>query len=261
MDSDPRGIKSALARAGIYRLLSLGFGYPGAAVGEEFRLSRDCLRRAPITEGLRHLVENLDPRSPKDLEGEYLRLFDTRVACSSYESEYSSGAKAFTKSRDLADIQGYYAAFGFALAVAAGEFGDHICVELEFMSLLCLKEAYFLNGGPPDEAAEIVKAGQQSFFRNHLGRWGPAFLDRLIEASQLTFYQSLVALSRAFLSDELAAMAPESCSGVAPELWSRNSRFEINSPLASLAEDEKGCFTCPMGSHWAEIDARRVDPD
>ncbi|MBI6546239.1 MAG: molecular chaperone TorD family protein, partial [Cyanobacteria bacterium NC_groundwater_1444_Ag_S-0.65um_54_12] len=170
MTDDPESIKKNLARSGLYRLLSLGFGYPAAALRQEYQRSLDCIRNASVQASWEPVWSKLESDSAEDLEGEYLRLFATNVVCSPYESEQGAGPKDFTKARDLSDIQGFYQAFGFSLVASAGELGDHIRVELEFMSILCLKEAYFfLWGEGMDEAVAIVRDGQRLFLRDHLG--------------------------------------------------------------------------------------------
>jgi TorA maturation chaperone TorD len=42
----------------------------------------------------------------------------------------------------LADVTGFYAAFELTPATARPDMEDHIAAELEFMSVLALKEAY-----------------------------------------------------------------------------------------------------------------------
>jgi TorA maturation chaperone TorD len=42
----------------------------------------------------------------------------------------------------LADVAGFYAAFELTPATARPDMEDHIAAELEFMSVLALKEAY-----------------------------------------------------------------------------------------------------------------------
>ena len=42
----------------------------------------------------------------------------------------------------LADLAAFYRAFGLELAADAAERQDHLCIELEFMSVLAAKEGY-----------------------------------------------------------------------------------------------------------------------
>ena len=220
----------ALARAGLYRLLALGYAYPAEPEIAEFRRVLQLHRDAePLAQDLRDTLARFPEADPAALEAEYTRLFDRAVACSPYESDNVGGMRAFTKARDLADVQGFYRAFGMELGNAATDMGDHVRVELEFMSVLALKEAYFRDGGY-DEAADLVIEAQQSFLREHLGRWAPAFGSRLERASQVAFYAVLGQTTRELLEADFAALdvTPLSLAGPAGEA------------------DESEAFECPL---------------
>lgn len=216
----------ALARAGQYRLLALGFAYPETGVLGEFRRVLELHARAEgNSDGIvgPHLAEFRAALRPAQeaqeaqeaLEAEYTRLFDRTIACSPYESENVGGMRAFTKSRDLADVQGFYKAFGLDLGPEAAEMGDHIRVELEFLSTLALKEAYFREEGA-DEALEITMEAQVAFLRDHVGRWVPAFCDRLDKVAEHPFYRTLGAATRARVVQDLEMLAIEPLSLVGP---------------------------------------------
>jgi DMSO reductase family type II enzyme chaperone len=198
----------ALGRAGLYRLVALGFAYPAADVAGEFLRILGLHRAAePVAHDLRMrlaaLAEAFD--SAGALVAEYTRLFDRTVACSPYESENVGGMRTFTKSRDLADIQGFYKAFGLELGDDAAEMGDHIRVELEFLSTLALKEAYFREEGG-GEGLEITREAQKSFLRDHAGRWIPSFCTRLAQEARHPFYAELAAATRDLLLADLALL-------------------------------------------------------
>ncbi len=232
-----------LARAGAYRLLSLGYSYPSAGVFEEFRrvLALHRAAQPPAIAMESHwkaLWEVSDPARGGEscgithLEAEFTRLFDRTVACSPYESENVGGMRAFTKSRDLADVCGFYKAFGLELGPDAAEMADHVKVELEFMGDLALKEAYFAQEGG-GEALEITMDAERAFLRDHLGRWIAQFSDRLLKATANPFYEALAKATGAFIAAELVALevTPQPISGqrgVGPD---------------ELAAEE---FTCPL---------------
>lgn len=79
------------------------------------------------------------------------------------------------QSEELADIAGFYRAFG--LKAPEKERVDHLAVELEFMSFLALKEAWAVCNGEPERALE-VRAAQTKFLADHLARWTPVFAAR-----------------------------------------------------------------------------------
>src|SRR5690606_17946011 len=85
-------------------------------------------------------------------------------------SEYGRG-RSFAKGNQLADIQGFYKAFGFELGQGENiEMADHLAVELEFYSLLLLKELTLkeLNDA---KGEQIVADAQGKFLKEHLGTY------------------------------------------------------------------------------------------
>ncbi len=57
-----------------------------------------------------------------------------------YETEYTT-PDALYKAHQLADIAGFYRAFGLEMSTENRERPDHLAAELEFMHFLALKEA------------------------------------------------------------------------------------------------------------------------
>lgn len=94
--------------------------------------------------------------------------------CPPYETQYGS-PHVFAQSGELADIAGFYRAFG--LASPATERVDHLAVELEFLSFLAFKEAWAANNGEAGRAAELREI-QAKFLSDHPARWVPAFAAR-----------------------------------------------------------------------------------
>ncbi|MBI4807211.1 MAG: molecular chaperone TorD family protein [Desulfovibrio sp.] len=156
LDSAPR--LWALGRR--FSLGSLLLGYPTESFGQELVGMRDVVNE--LLEGVPALDIELDL---DDLRSEYVALFD-RGAASVYESEYGSH-KGLSKGNDLADVMGFYQAFGFALA-ECHEMPDHIAVELEFYAALLMKESFLTQAGDA-EGVEIVRDAEAKFLTRHLG--------------------------------------------------------------------------------------------
>ena len=72
--------------------------------------------------------------------------------CPAYETAY---AHPFSRQRELADISGFYRAFGVQIE---GERPDHLAVECEFASLLCTKEAIAGASGREEERVTTRRA-------------------------------------------------------------------------------------------------------
>ena len=88
------------------------------------------------------------------------------------------------------DAVARYRQAGMSVTAAWSEPPDHIGVELEFMSHLAAKYIAALSAYPNDEMERLLEA-QQAFLRDHLGRWGPAFAERVREAASCHLYRFL----------------------------------------------------------------------
>ncbi|MBI4671065.1 MAG: molecular chaperone TorD family protein [Chloroflexi bacterium] len=147
-----------------------------------------------------------------DLQSEYRRALGvTGSVC--YETEYGLPHE-FRQSQELADIAGFYNAFGFQMGGAVRERPDHLAAELEFMCVLALQEARARAHAEP-EHTEICSDAQRKFLRDHLGRWIHLFAARVAQIASPGIYQQLAAFTAAFvradaerLGAELNACAP-----------------------------------------------------
>lgn len=138
------------------------------------------------------------------LERAYTRCFGHAMSkdCPPYEAEYGQ-AHVFQKAHTLADVAGFYRAFGLDLAADAHERIDHISVELEFMHFLCAKEAYALAHDHTAEQLALCRAAQRKFLCEHVGRWAFGFARRMGARAGDTVYGVLGKLLAAFLAAEL----------------------------------------------------------
>jgi len=207
---------SLIARSAVYRILSLGFAYPEREILDFLRERlagklKESLRFLPESyrEGLAPAMESLERARvfADELEGEYERLFRAELLSTPYETEYDPMASV-RKGQELADILGFYRAFGLGPSKRRKELPDHIAVELEFMSLLLQKEAYArLNGW--SEKVEVSIDAQRKFLRDHLAIWVFNFCDRVEQNSRLELYRSLGGLLRKFTELELKELGVE----------------------------------------------------
>lgn len=119
----------------------------------------------------------------------------------------------FRQSQELADISGFYRAFGFNTGAAVRERPDHLATELEFMYLLALKEAYADSNSMPEQA-EICVDAQRKFLQDHLARWIGSFrrslersIDERLGKDRLDSpYLLLARLAEAFVSTDAARL-------------------------------------------------------
>jgi nitrate reductase assembly molybdenum cofactor insertion protein NarJ len=107
----------------------------------------------------------------RGLQARYTFIFDLpkdRVPL--YETEHGR-MRGMSKGNDLADIGGFYRAFGVEIDDASShEMLDHLAVELEFYALMLVKEHALLEAGAHD-GADIVREGRRKFLESHLGRF------------------------------------------------------------------------------------------
>jgi TorA maturation chaperone TorD len=191
----------------LYKILSLGFSYPDEKNWEimekQFSISKDLfkgdllLKLTAFEKCFKENRQNLN-----DARCNYMSIFDTGRKISPYETEYMD-EKISRKPFELADISGFYRAFGFNVAQDAvnKESVDHISIELEFMAILTWKHEYARNKNQ-DENIKIVHEARQMFLKDHLANWGFFFCDQINHLTGFKFYKTLARLYKLVLTLE-----------------------------------------------------------
>lgn len=100
----------------------------------------------------------------------------------------------------LADLAAFYRAFGLEIAPDASERQDHVCIEMEFMSVLTAKEAFALEQQLDEDALATCRLTQKSFLREHAGRWLPAFTRRIERSCTCSLLVNAAQFTRAFIN-------------------------------------------------------------
>jgi DMSO reductase family type II enzyme chaperone len=206
-------VQRALGRSALYRLLSLACAYPsgdrlnalqGEALTESVIGATKVSRK--VTKHLDRLATELKTSDIEALEAQYHTIFG-HVAlpdCPVYEAAYA-GSSVFQQVNGLADVAGFYRAFGFAVSETDRERVDHLAVELEFMRVLTYKESYArVNHGP--DKVRLCRHAQRRFWREHLGRWLPTFGRLLEERESEGFYGELARVTRSFAETEARSL-------------------------------------------------------
>jgi DMSO reductase family type II enzyme chaperone len=175
-----------LRRGALFKWLAHGFAYPSPGHSEGLAQAFRDLGKAPrqnFPRLARHMKATLHWQTgmaEADLMAEYMRLFLGSGPVSLHETAYGDGRRIVGRPVELADISGFYLAFGFALSEDEPDLPDHLCTELEFYSLLLVKEAYALARGWLPQA-HIARAAAKAFLEQHLGRWIGALKSSLQE--------------------------------------------------------------------------------
>ncbi|HHT9117355.1 MAG TPA: TorD/DmsD family molecular chaperone [Candidatus Hypogeohydataceae bacterium YC38] len=242
--------EEALARSTLYSLLSAGFAYPRADFITDLEKGHFTaqLRQAASyfeeEKGLFSAVEDLCQAVEKsltlnlqDLEAEYNRVFSMGLICPHHETNYNT-AHVFMKSQEMADINGFYTAFGFRLSDKEKELVDFIGTELEFMHVLTFKEYHAWEKGQEDKA-NLCREAQAKFLEGHLGTWVNAFYKVLSATTHLDLFSSLGRLLVEFVTFEGRYL------GVTP--------VQVISEPTARAGPETESFTCGGGLEDSKI--------
>ncbi len=167
-------------------------------------------------------VLTLLPVSPKGLNRAYEQVFGLLAssACPSYETEHINDKFTFQRSQTLADISGFYAAFGFTTSLAHPERHDHIVLELEFMALLLgLERLAFEHNPPHPDRGRTCRHAQKRFLTEHLAWWATGFAKLLIKEDTTGYFAAAGKFLAALIPAERALAdipAPQTPSKAAP---------------------------------------------
>lgn len=253
--TDDRAV--ALSRETVYRFLAAMFRHPSESL-REFRsnVAQDALQTAldilredvshnDIPLGFGELPSNelnaqelIDwlQRPPDDLFAEYDRVFGVgpTADCPPYETEFCPSHEPFYRAQQMADVAGFYHAFGLNVSQTRPDRPDHIALELEFMSLLVAKQQLTQKNRRRHAKgrAEVCRKAQRCFLMDHLVWWAPSFARGLRRKAGTGPYAALAQLLAAFMPLE-------------------RSRFNIKAPQAPVKpksverpEEDTGCNSC-----------------
>lgn len=225
----------ALARADVYRFLSMAFIYPEKEkLAELHELASDLdisLSILPydMREEFQAFASQIASGEVSALQPDYTEMFLTRMFCPSTETTY--GKNSFNQPNILGDISGFYKAFGFVMKDDATYAFDQIFVELEFMSFLELKIAYALDQNLEEEV-DICLSAERRFLEQHIGKWTGVFGENLAARANESYYRSLGLLLSKFMGSELKFFG-----------------IEVDSRIKELSKsDYEGPVDCPQNT-------------
>jgi TorA maturation chaperone TorD len=210
---------SLLAAAAALRLLSLGLARPS----EE---SLERLARLAEALGEGELARAARGADVEEAAAEYEAVLASDGPCPPHEGDYLDDP--FQRTRLLADLAGFYRAFGAEAGGPAGERPDHAGCELEFLSFLALRRRDCLEKGEAGQARVCAEA-EEAFLVEHAGRWLPLFWATMEAAAGVPLYRALAASGGRLLQAELArrALRPRPLPRPRPRLRSGVEADEI----------------------------------
>lgn len=226
-------LRDALAHAALFESLALCFRYPQADTAATL-----TALLAEVPPSWREALSNLSQRLDEVTESRFLQLFGSGGLCRDTESAYVSNRPMGGL---LADLSGFYVAFGFPHDNDGGVPLDHIATELSFVSFLFAKEAHarFLDNAA---AVEICQQGRGRFLQGHLGIWIGSFASTVAERAPDTLHA------------QAAMLAAEAVRDIVNDEWSKVNALPIIHHPPSVI-DQDSCFACPAAcgaeEEWA----------
>jgi TorA maturation chaperone TorD len=171
------------------------------------------------------------PDSADGANGAYEQTFGLLVSsnCPPYETEYINSKFTFQRSQALADIAGYYRAFGLEPSVIHPERQDHLVLELEFVALLLGLEQAAADSGHPDRIGRraVCADACRKFLDEHLIWWVPTFAHLLSKQHPSGFYDAVSTFLSALVTAERSlAGLPLPSGRVAPSTVERPEECE-----------------------------------
>lgn len=239
-----RGARSAedlLRAAALFRALAEGLSYPEPGHRDAFNAQLLALASpsGALQKRLARLRRTWNTAADDALRAEWSRLFVGSGACSLHETAYGDARRIAGRAVELADVSGFYAAFGIAVSNSDPDLPDHVCAELEFHSLLLVKLAYAVSRRKFAER-QVTRAAARSFLEQHLGRWVGALGQAVAELAPSPPYASLLDALRAAVTAECRAF------GAHP------APFSDHVPFDTMQEES---FSCPRAGTAAETSA------
>ena len=216
-------VEPALRTAALARLLSLGLSPPSEeSLGHLAALARELAALDPSDEELAALASQADGAG---LSPEFEALFGGPVRCPPYEGSYE--ADTFRQARQMADVAGFYRAFGAELAGAERDRPDSAGAELEFLAFLTARRL-----AADGEGARICAEAQDEFLRHHLGRWLGELCRRIEAETASPFYAALARLGGRFISEELERR------GIEPAPLPERRRWSVEADTFACGPDD-----------------------
>lgn len=138
----------------------------------------------------------------KNITDEYVNTFGHTLSkqTAPYELEHLKNEDIFFRTQCLADLNGFYRAFG--LEIDQKERTDHISVQAEFLAYLFFKEFMAIENNLGNEKIEICRKAQRDFWNQHFFEWTRIFVQNLISHACGTFYSEASKFVKIFFDFE-----------------------------------------------------------
>ncbi|MBX3727954.1 MAG: molecular chaperone TorD family protein [Candidatus Sumerlaeia bacterium] len=205
MTDTPTALEQAALRSRVYGLLARALRPPDetehAWLREEFLPAAHALAVTPDD-----LLAEDELPTLEQHRRDFHQLFDSHgpMTVTPYAIEYLKEwpQQSLLDTVQLADVQGFYRAFGLEVSQTGSERCDHVRLELEFLHFLGLKEAIALDREDA-EHLEVVRHAQKRFLEDHAGRWPARFADAVERHDAPVYYCKLARLIRTWVETDM----------------------------------------------------------
>lgn len=223
-------------RAAMYTILARLLAYPDKNLK---KFCRTALKIQGLQEKTKIILSKREGEKLTDIQEQYVATFNHTQSESPLYETYYTYTSPFQQASELADISGFYNAFGLKLDLRTVERADHISIQLEFMAFLLLRLS---TETANSEATAVIEAAIKKFVAEHLGRWAPALGEMIRAKSESKTYSQIGAILSEFTAEEIKLL------GVNPaKLRGIDSRTFAGEP-------EGGCFSCALNQTEGEQD-------
>lgn len=136
------------------------------------------------------------------IQDEYVSTFGHTLSkpTAPYELEHLKNEDVFYRTQRLADLEGFYRAFGLAMDMP--ERADHISVEAEFLAHLSAKEAFAREHDLGTEKIEVCRRARWDFSNDHFTGWVPVLAQNILGVPGGQFYPLVSRFTTRFLDLE-----------------------------------------------------------
>ena len=166
--------------------------------------------------------------------------------CAPCETEHLRAGDAFCRAQVMADITGFYHAFGVDVSSRQPQRPDHLVLELEFVALLLGKLVDSFGDSAASERMDVCQRALASFLRDHMTTWLAGFgqlvarraedvAGAMVEGSERESVGLLGDIGRVLCA---WIAAERRCAGLAPIRG-----IEVRS-LPVAAESNEACESC-----------------
>jgi TorA maturation chaperone TorD len=164
---------------------------------EELEYSQE----STLSKSFQMLMLKLDEKKKENIRNEFVNVFGHTLSkqIAPYALEHLKNSDVFFQTQKLADLNGFYKAFG--MEVESIERADHISTQSEFISFLLLKEILALK----DELIEEKEVCEKAFFdfsQDHFLDWVKMFAENLVDKVDGEFYSLAGKFLLTFIENE-----------------------------------------------------------